>query len=64
MDESTRERIFEPFFTTKGTGQNSGLGMSIVYRIVEACGGFLHVESAPGKGTTISVYLPRVSSHE
>ena len=64
MDENTRCRIFEPFFTTKGPGQNAGLGLSVVYRIVEACGGFLHVESAPGKGTTISVYLPRVASHE
>jgi len=64
MDAATRRRIFEPFFTTKGPGENSGLGLSVVYRIVEACGGFLHVESAPGKGTTVSVYLPRVSSHE
>jgi two-component system, cell cycle sensor histidine kinase and response regulator CckA len=63
MDAATQRRIFEPFFTTKGPGANSGLGLSVVYRIVEACGGFLHVESAPGKGTTISVYLPRVSSH-
>ncbi|MEP7028040.1 MAG: ATP-binding protein [Candidatus Eisenbacteria bacterium] len=64
MDSKTRRRIFEPFFTTKGEGQNSGLGLSIVYRIVEACGGFLHVDSAPERGTTISVYLPRVASQE
>ncbi len=64
MDEKTRRHIFEPFFTTKAAGQSSGLGLSVVYRIVEACGGFLHVESAPGKGTTVSVYLPRVASQE
>ena len=62
MDEETRRHMFEPFFTTKHTDENSGLGLSVVYRIVEASGGFLHVDSAPGKGTTVAVYLPRVAS--
>lgn len=62
IDEETRRHIFEPFFTTRTADKNSGLGMAVVYRIVEGCGGFMHVESAPGKGTTIAVYLPRVSS--
>ena len=62
MNEETQQHIFEPFFTTKGPDSNCGLGLSVVYRIVEACGGFLHVDSAPGKGTTIAVYLPRVAS--
>jgi two-component system cell cycle sensor histidine kinase/response regulator CckA len=62
MDEETRRHMFEPFFTTKRADANSGLGLSVVYRIVEASGGFLHVDSAPGKGTTVAVYLPRVAS--
>jgi len=62
MDDETRRHMFEPFFTTKHGDENSGLGLSVVYRIVEASGGFLHVDSAPGKGTTVAVYLPRVAS--
>jgi hypothetical protein len=60
MDADTRARLFEPFFTTKPEG--TGLGMAIVYRIVERCGGFLHVDSEPGRGTRIRVYLPRVAA--
>ncbi len=61
MDDATRTRIFEPFFTTKPGGQGTGLGLAIVYRVVEDAGGFVHAESAPGRGTTIRVYLPRVA---
>jgi len=62
MDAATRERLFEPFFTTKPESQGTGLGMAVVYRIVERCGGFLHVDSEPGRGTRIRVYLPRVAA--
>jgi len=60
MDEAVRKRIFEPFFTTKGTGEGTGLGMFVSYSIVtEHHGGQLLVDSAPGKGATFSILLPR-----
>ena len=63
MDEAVRKRIFEPFFTTKGTGEGTGLGMFVSYSIVtEHHGGQLLVDSAPGKGTTFSILLPRESA--
>jgi PAS domain S-box-containing protein len=53
-------RVFEPFFTTKDQG--TGLGLSVVYGVVQSHGGFLNLESAPGCGTTVTMYLPRVTA--
>jgi signal transduction histidine kinase len=62
MEPAILSLIFEPFFTTKAPGKGTGLGLSTVFGIVEQNGGFIRVESAPGRGATFWVHLP-VSEH-
>ena len=64
MPEAVKERAFEPFFTTKQAGRGTGLGLSAVYGFVKQSQGAVALDSAPGQGTTISLYLPVPESEE
>ena len=62
MTKATVDRIFEPFFTTKGVGKGTGLGLSVTHGIIVGHGGAIQVDSAPGRGTSFSIYLPTAGS--
>ncbi len=62
MSAEVVARAFEPFYTTKGFGKGSGLGLSMVYGFVRQSGGNVRIESEPGQGTSIHIYLPRATT--
>jgi nitrogen-specific signal transduction histidine kinase/CheY-like chemotaxis protein len=62
MSPEVQAHLFEPFFTTKGVGKGTGLGLATVYGIVKQHGGYIRIESAPGAGTVVRIYLARVAA--
>jgi PAS domain S-box-containing protein len=62
MNATTASHAFEPFYSTKGVGKGSGLGLAMVYGFVKQSAGFVAIESAPGMGSSILVYLPAVAA--
>jgi PAS domain S-box-containing protein len=64
MDEATRIRAIEPFFSTKGVGKGTGLGLSMAHGLASQLGGGLTIESKPGIGTAVSIWLPESEDRE
>jgi PAS domain S-box-containing protein len=64
MTPEVLARVFDPFYTTKPIGQGTGLGLSMVYGFARQTGGHVRIESAPGEGTEVSLYLPAVAEAE
>ncbi|MBX6320727.1 MAG: PAS domain-containing protein [Rhodospirillaceae bacterium] len=64
MTPETLRRAVEPFFTTKEVGKGSGLGLSMVYGFCKQSGGDMRIDSAPGRGTTVTLFLPRAQAED
>jgi len=58
------ERVFEPFFSTKETGEGFGLGLAVAMETVRKHGGTIHIDSEPGRGTQVTVFLPLILEAE
>ena len=58
IDPEHLPHLFDPFFTTKPVGEGTGLGLSISHNIIDAHGGRIEVDSTPGQGTTLRIFLP------
>jgi PAS domain S-box-containing protein len=64
MTASVRSKAFDPFFTTKPIGQGTGLGLSMIYGFAQQSGGHVSLDSLPGQGTCVRLYLPRLQGLE
>jgi len=64
MTPSVRSKAFDPFFTTKPIGQGTGLGLSMIYGFAQQSGGHVSLDSLPGHGTSVRLYLPRLHGVE
>ena len=62
IDAQTHARIFEPFFTTRSPNEGTGLGLSICQGIIDEHRGHLEVDSMPGQGTTVTIFLPNTKA--
>lgn len=64
MSQDTLAKAMEPFFTTKGIGKGTGLGLSMVHGLAAQCGGAMHISSQVGKGTVVTLWLPRIRKED
>ena len=62
MTPEVRDRAFDPYYTTKGPGQGTGLGLSVVHGVVQSCNGHIEMDTAPDRGATFRIYLPRTDA--
>jgi signal transduction histidine kinase len=64
IPENILDNVFEPFFTTKSQGEASGLGFAMLHGFVKQSGGHVRIYSEEGQGTTVKIYLPRMTQAE
>jgi signal transduction histidine kinase len=64
MTEEVARHCMEPYFSTKARGESTGMGLALVHAVITGAGGQVEVESAPGRGTTFSLLLPRALPKE